>query len=217
MNSENYADAAEQFSSVIGNSSYEDAKELYRECSYKGGLAALDSKDYKKAITLLNAAKSDDRYPDANAKINEAKYLYVLGHKSRTDSSTYQYLKDLKNIGYSDTASIYNSLYQWKFDIYAVNNSKTSTSNMSTISRRDTIYFHFKVEGGIPSGGSMKVRFVGYLPNTNGTSSDYYEVYSGEDSWHSLYYTDSGATGTARGSFYDANGNLLDSATVYIN
>ena len=213
MDSGKFADAAEQFGHLISNKEYTDAKDLNHECSYKAGIDALESKDYKNAIHLLNVVAKDGNYGDANSKINEAKYLYILGHKSIDDSLTYSYLTDLKKIGYADSNSIYNSLYQWKVEIYAVNSSSSSKTNKSSLSRRDKAYAHFKVSGGTPT-GTIKIRIAGYLPNTSGPLySDYIDCSRGTDSWYSVYYTDSGASGTGWFRAYDQNGNLLDSVT----
>ena len=216
MEAGKYSEAADQFSPLMSSSKYEDGKALYHECCYKGGLAAIDAKDYKKAIALLNAVKNDSEYGDANAKLNEAKYLYVLGHKSSNDSTTFQYLKDLKNIGYADSYSIYNNLYQWTVDIYAVNSSSSSKTNTSSISRRDYAYAHFRVSGGPPS-GTIKIRIAGYLPNTDGPLySDYINCSRGTDNWYSVYYTTGGASGTGWFKAYDENGNLLDTITFNV-
>jgi len=204
--SKNYNDAVTYFGRSKG---YEDTDELVVDAKYENALIDISKKDYKKAVSAL---ESIGNYKDSKTKINEAKYAYVTANKNSTDTTTYNYLKDLKKAGYSDSSKIYNSLYAWKVTITAVNNSSSSSSNMSSISKYDNIYFHYKVSGG-PPGESLKLKFVGKLPGCSAyTGID--TVRSGSTgSWY-LYFTYGYRGGTATGKYYDSNGNLLDSASV---
>ncbi len=206
--SKKYDDARTYFARVKG---YEDSDNLWKDASYNAGIAYIKSKDYKKAISLLEDVKG---YSDSATKINEAKYAYVKDHKNRTDTTTYSYLKDLKSSGYSDSSKIYNSLYAWNFTIYAVNNSENSSSNMSSISRYDRVYFHYKVSGGPPN-GELTIKFSGNMPNCPATTGKA-TAYNGTDGWYNIYFTYGNTSGTAVGRFYDSSGNLLDSASVSI-
>lgn len=49
----------------------------------------------------------------------EAEYQYVTEHLSNSDETTYEYLCELKELGYRDAADIYESLYEWHFELVA--------------------------------------------------------------------------------------------------
>ena len=208
LEAKNYINARLFFAYVSG---YEDSDSLWKQASYYAGIDCIDSKDYKQAISYL---QDSDGYKDAKNKIYEAKYAYVKANKNRNDNTTYAYLTDLKSAGYSDAKTIYNELYGWKLEIYAVNNSEKSSSNMSSISRYDNVYFHYKVTGG-PPGGELKFSFSGNMPGCS-AYKDSNTARNGTDAWYYIYFTSGYKSGTAVGKFYDSNGKLLDSASVSI-
>lgn len=211
--SKKYEDARTYFAKVKG---YEDSDNLWKDASYNAGIACINSKDYKKAVTFLSDVSG---YSDAKTKINEAKYAYVKAHKNSTDTTTYTYLKDLKAAGYSDAKSIYNDLYAWSASI-VINNSETNkTRSDSSISRYDTIYFHFTINGGPPGEHTkIKAKFVWPDGQTTNEKTSEYDWYKGDSSYWSWWYDTPyyGATGTVTFKLYDGNGNLLGSETVRI-
>jgi tetratricopeptide (TPR) repeat protein len=210
-----YEDARTYFAKVKG---YEDADSLWKESSYNAGLACIKSKDYKKAVTFLSDVSG---YSDAKTKINEAKYGYVKANKNSTDTTTYNYLVDLKKANYSDSAAIYKELYKWKATFTAVNDSESSSTNKTSLSRYDTWVFHFKIEGGPPSGTMTPYYKITY---PDGSSSGKKKFSSG--SWSkgssgtiSAWYSRPayGDTGYCYCYIYDDSGNEIGSTSIRIS
>lgn len=106
------------------------------------------------AIWYMTAGKTDKAY--------ELKYEYILAHKNRTDTKTYDYLKELKGRGYRDTASIYASLYKVSATLI-LNNSKTNTTTpLTTLKFNHTpggnrMYMHYSITGGPPAGAEIRI------------------------------------------------------------
>lgn len=193
---------------------YQDSASKCKETYYQYGLQLLSSKSYKAAVTAFNILGD---YKESKLKLNEAKYRYVTAHKSRTDTTTYSYLKDLKAAGYKDSKDIYNSLYTWTMSTVINSSESNSTTARSTISKYDTVYCHMKLTGG-PPGASIKIKCTASWPNgaSNSLSFDW-EWEDGDSSWYSCWYNTPayGTTGTLRIRIYNAtDGTLLTEATV---
>ncbi|GEM_PF-2656929 len=208
---------AKDYLQKIGN--VDRSSDVYKETMYQAGLQYLKKNNYSGAIGSLNLVKG---YKDANAQINEAKYQYVVHHKSRTDSSTHTYLKDLMTVGYRDSANIYNSLYQWKVTNIYFNSSSSGKTSMSSISRYNPVYCHFTVSGG-PPGGAIYIYCKDVYPDgsSTGASKTSYAYRSGDSGWFgwsdSIYTNPAyGRTGNLTMYFYDTSWNLLGSGSVYI-
>ena len=178
-----YKKAYDQFNAISssGKKTIEN-DELYIDSIYQYGLTLMSSKKYNDAIGVFNKIKD---YKDSASKITEAKYQYILSHKSNTDKTTYTYIKDLRNIGYADTSAIYNELYRWYITDIKANTSESDTyTDKSSISKSSTAYFHFTLKGGAP-GDKATIRATSYY--TNGTSNST----TFEDQWTTdsdLYY-----------------------------
>ena len=152
------------------------------------------------------------------AKIKEAKYAYVTYNRDRTNAKTYEFLNDLVSMGYKDSGTIYNDLYDWNIEVFAINTSaKDEQSNRVSLSVYDSVYFHFKVNGGYP-GEKINVSLVATYPN--GTTSEmetkeFHDGYVGYYGWASGIYTVPayGERGPLKLQFY-ANGEVIGEATV---
>ncbi len=190
---------------------YKDADQLKTDTVYLYGCDLMSKKRYREAVAQFNKCKE---YKNTPNKLLEAKYKYVTSHLTSKDNMTFHYLKDLIAADYPEAQDIYDEIYQWKIQITAVNNSEESTATMSSVSRYDTIYFHYKVTGGTP-GESLEITMNGQLPNcpllvrtatVNGDWSGFY----------CIYYTYGSSSGTASAMFYDPEGNELASASIYV-
>lgn len=207
-----YKNARTYFEKVKG---YEDADVLWNESSYLAGIECLNDKEYQNAIIFLEDVKG---YKDAKEKLNEAKYAYVCAHKNKTDSTTLLYLKQLKEVGYSDSAAIYRNLYQWYASI-AINDSEyNETSILSSISRFSNIYCHVKLSGGEPN-ANTKISYRFIWPNGSSSSGAWDEKWdTGDSGWCKFWYNSPyyGEIGTATCNIYDENGNLIGSESITI-
>lgn len=151
--------------------------------------------------------------------IPEYKYQYVMDNLNNNDAKTYEYLSDLKQKDYKNSADIYEDLYEWKVTMIAINSDEyDETTDMSTISKYDTVYFHFRLTGGKPN-DSVRIRVTDIPPN--GVADDYYfdDVWEdGDILWYSWGYNDPeyGSTGTLQCRFYDEDDNLIGVGSVYL-
>ena len=113
-----YDDAYAVFKELKG---FKDSNEMLDECTYQKGCSSIKSGNWSSAINTLEPISY---YKSSKDKINEAMYGYVGAHKNNDDKTTYSYLQTLKNAGYKDALSIYNSLYSW--NVTAIINSSTT-------------------------------------------------------------------------------------------
>lgn len=190
------------------------------ECTYQKGCSSIKSGNWSSAINTLEPISY---YKSSKDKINEAMYGYVGAHKNNDDKTTYSYLQTLKNAGYKDALSIYNSLYSW--NVTAIINSSTTDekTDKSSISRYNSVYCHYSLHGG-PPGESIVVSYTISFPSgsTDDGSSDY-KMWDGDTSWvgyeGSIYVSPGqySPTGTMTFKFYDAAGNYLGMDSVYIS
>ncbi len=208
----NYAKVIEWYQQCA---EFDAGADFYIEACYYQGISLQESGQFENAIEYFNKAGS---YGDAYAKINEAKYAYVTYNRDRTNAKTYEFLNDLVSMGYKDSGTIYNDLYDWNIEVFAINTSaKDEQSNRVSLSVYDSVYFHFKVNGGYP-GEKINVSLVATYPN--GTTSEmetkeFHDGYVGYYGWASGIYTVPayGERGPLKLQFY-ANGEVIGEATV---
>ena len=195
---------------------YKDSKSLSTKCYYLHGKQLLSNNDYQGAVRIFSSLGN---YSDSKTKLLAAKYGYVIANKSKNDSTTMQYLKELKKAGYKNSASIYASLTKWYVSIVVNTSENDETTDMNTISKYRTVYFHIKVSGGPPS-GSVRLRYSTNWPNGSRKSNSWdFDLYDGSTSWASVWYIDPyyGYTGTLSFSVYNkSTGERLAIKTVYI-
>ena len=212
LENKDYENARFNFSYISG---YEDSDKLLKEASYNVALKSMGEKDYKFAVFCFEEAKG---YSDANKKINEAKYEYVKANKNRTDTTTYSYLKDLKDVNYSDAKTIYNDLYAWKVSVVTNTSESNETSNYTSISMSSTIYVHVKLTGGPPN-ESVKLKYSYKWPGSS-TGSDSWDWAwkDGTSSWFSTWLESpwNGSTGNFTYSISTSDGTKLASGTIKI-
>ena len=168
FNNRNYEEAYYLF---LGMGDYKDSNNMTKECALYVAGAELVNKNYESSISWYKKA-------GAYQEVNNVKYQYVMDHKNNDDEKTYTYLVDLKSAKYKDSVSLYSQLYDWKITIIAVNNDPDSTVNMSSISKYDPVYIHFKITGGTPN--ATITPYIIY-ENPEGRTGSYTWTYSCED------------------------------------
>lgn len=198
---------------------YRDSELMQKECIYQKACSKIDSGLYSAAVELLEEI---DDYSDSKSKMNQAMYNYVLKHKNNNDPATFDYLKRLKRVGYKNSTTIYNTLYEWKITVLAINSDEDDeTTNKDSISRHKSIYFHLKLTGGEPN-ASTRIFVKPHYPS--GEIGEYTfndEWIDGETGWYGWYdglydYPEYGATGTLQCKFYDDEGNLIGVDSVRV-
>lgn len=210
LNEEKF-DAARLAFEDLGN--YRDSKEMIDECLYQKACSLLEDDFYDSAISLFEEL---DGYKKSEDKIDEAKYGYIIDHRNNTNTTTFAYLKSLKNKDYKDCANIYKELYDWKITVLAVNSDKDDDStNKSSIKKNAPVYFHIDLSGGEPN-ESIRITVKSTWPNGN-TSE--YTFDSKWDKWSAGWYgwaEGPSITGTIRCYFYDEDGNMIGGGSVKI-
>lgn len=75
--------------------------------------------NFSEAMAIYAELDDNEKYEQAQSMQCEAEYQYIQEHLTNSDKTTYQYLCELKDLGYRDAAEIYSSLYQWHFELVA--------------------------------------------------------------------------------------------------
>ena len=174
---------------------------------------------YEEAIEIFEEL---DGYKQSEDKINAAKYEYVLENMNNDDQTTYIYLKDLHKQDYKDSKNIFNSLYEWKISVIAINSSKNDDTTYETsISKNSAIYFHMKLTGGEP-GESIRITVYSEYPDGGCDEYIFEEAWGDGDilwyGWPDGLYADSGydLSGILRCYFCNENGEVLGAGSIKI-
>ena len=117
---ENYEQALEYFDKAF---KFADTQDKKIEIKYKYACQLLENDEPQKAMALFSACSG---YLDADKKINDAKYKYVILEKDREkdplgrpyfNAVVYEYLMQLKEIGYPNAKDLYDEYYKEHYDI----------------------------------------------------------------------------------------------------
>ena len=114
---EKYEEAVKYYD-IVAKIPYEDSETKLIEAEYSYGCQALSLKSYYIAIVQFTRC---DGYKDSAKKILEAKYGYVNNNLDASNTTIYQFLKELVDANYADSRSIYNNLYAWNMTITSIN------------------------------------------------------------------------------------------------
>ncbi len=216
INQANYLQAEKVFYEI---SDYNDSKDKLTDARYNIAKNSVASGDYSKAVMYFGYTAG---YKDSNELIKEAKYSYIINNKNNTDYKTADYLKELKGIGYKDTATIYKDLYSWKITNVYFNTSSSSTKACDSISKYSPVYCHFTLSGGAPGDEIYVYNTVKYPDGEYyGKQATSWKMRRGDSSWwgwedglyNEPYY---GKSGTLKFTFYDENGNVIGEGSVRI-
>lgn len=208
-----YTEAISNFESI---KKYKDSEKMVNESTYQLALNCMEKANYVSAVTNFEKLGS---YRDSKSKLLEAKYKHVKAYYNSSNAKTYEYLKDLKAAGYSDSKKLFNELYAWKVSVVVNTSEKDTTNNKTSISKYNTIYVHVKLSGGEPN-ASVKLKYSYKWPGSstkNGTWD--FECKAGDDTWFSTWLTDPlyGDTGTFTYSISTSSGSKLYSGSVKIS
>ena len=208
---EKYEEAVVWYQSVEG---YEELDEYIDAC-YNYGLELLEEKNYEKAIKYFNLT---DGYKDAEEQVLAAKYGYVNAHKNNKSRMTHTFLKDLKEAGYKDSASIYKELYTWKVELVFCNTDPDDYKTKLSSIPKNTNYLHmsFQFSRGVP-GEKITMYHTNQWPGKTKSTSDWYWENETIDSEFGVQWPDgtSSSSGTYTIEFYNATtGGYIDKITI---
>lgn len=147
MESGKYEEAIEKFQSL---GDYEDSVKMIRDCYISMGDNHLKSKEYNKALEAYRTAQDMNDTNEIKDKINAVKYQYVKDHVSKGGDTFESYLAELKEMNYPGINSIYDKYYAWHMKIVANGSEDDYSTNQTTFSRFDTVFFHALLSGGEP-------------------------------------------------------------------
>lgn len=207
-----YSKALEYFDKLKG---YEDADNRKTDALYNIACQSLNDHKYSLAITQFEKCKD---YMDASSKVLDAKYGYISENKDNSNSTTYDYLQDLISADYSGAQSIYDELYTWSVENLAVNTDVNDlTTDYSSISKYNAIYFHLKLVGG-PPGASTNITAIATPPSgeTIQTVLGNYSDGSIGSAYFYYHIPAYGASGTLTVDYYDSSDNHIGTCSVYI-
>lgn len=197
---------------------YKDCNDIYLSLQYDYACYQLENKEYLSAIESfegINGYQNDE----VAKKILEAKYGYVKANYSADDETTYEFLKELISADYPGAQSTYDSLYQWKADVY-FNNSEDSKERMTSISKWGKWYTYIILSGGAPNGydcTTIKYKIT-YPDGSVENNKSATKKESSEGIKITSCYNDpqNGKTGVLKVEVYDGSGNFIGTGSVKI-
>lgn len=143
-----------------------DTDDFLRDSYISSGDSCCKTEDFEDAIKFYGMAQNLKDSDGIKDKINNAKYGYVCAHKDEGGDKFEKYLNELYKANYSDIGSIYDEYYAWHFKIVANLDAEDYSSDISTASRSDIIYFHVSVSGGPPK-ETLDVYYKAKYPSGN--------------------------------------------------
>lgn len=148
------------------------------QCYLGIGDKYMADKNYEKAISTYYVAADLKDNETVQEKINAAKFGYVKAYQSDRTAKVEEYMSDLMAVKYSGIQEIYDSYYAWHVSIVANTSENDYSTDVSSVSRKDTVYFHSTLSGGEPSEHIMLYYEVTW---PNGVS----QIYDLDSSWES--------------------------------
>ena len=121
------------------------------QCYIGIGDRHLSAGEYESALSTYYVAADLKDNETVQEKINQAKLAYVKAYQGDRTARVEEYMSDLMSIKYPGIQEIYDSYYAWHVKIIANTSESDFSTDMDTISRKDTAYFHATLSGGEPS------------------------------------------------------------------
>jgi len=125
--------------------------EKIRLCYMGIGDKYLADSEFEKALGAYAVAAEIAAGEDVQQKINDAKFGYVKAYQGDRTEQVESYLAELKDMNYPGIQEVYNAYYAWHVSIVANKSESDYSTDINTVSRKDTVYFHAALSGGEPS------------------------------------------------------------------
>ncbi|MDE7293195.1 MAG: tetratricopeptide repeat protein [Oscillospiraceae bacterium] len=125
---------------------FSDAEEKKQSACYYKGKYLFDNKNYKSAVY---AFKSSEDYEDSAQLCLESMYQYALNSTKlpEKDITKYNYLKELAEENYADSAKIFTDTYKISVEVIANNSNKDTVTDTNVFKSGDAVYVHIKFSG----------------------------------------------------------------------
>lgn len=150
--------------------------EKIRLCYMGIGDKYLADSEFEKALGAYAVAAEIAAGEDVQQKINDAKFGYVKAYQGDRTEQVESYLAELKDMNYPGIQEVYNAYYAWHVSIVANKSESDYSTDINTVSRKDTVYFHAALSGGEPS---ERINLYYEVKWPDGHS----EVYNLDSSW----------------------------------
>lgn len=180
---------------------YEDAAEQVQSITYEIAKGLYDAGEYVEAIGYYQQVSD---YKDAADMITESKYKYCSATKNSPTDTAKTYIRELKEMKYKESASLYKTIFQWKADVEI--KVSLRMGSMTGVS------FPTKLSGG--DGTSTKVKFVVKVDGQTYNYCDDKTYKAGEEASCQLSHSSMDITKKKYTvKVYDGKGNLIGSAS----
>ena len=125
--------------------------EKIRLCYIGIGDKYMKDKAYEKALGAYANAAEIAAGDDVQGKIDDAKFAYVKAYMGDRTDQVEKYMDELMESDYPGIRTLYDQYYAWHTSIVANTSENDYSSDVSSVSRKDTVYFHVTLSGGEPS------------------------------------------------------------------
>lgn len=174
--SKNFKKAINAYETALDMSKDESLNEKIRLCYIGMGDKYYGQKEYEKALGAYAVAADIAAGDDVKKKINAAKLAYVKAFQSDRTEQVEKYLDELIDADYPGAQEVYDAYYAWHVSLVANKSETDYSTDISTVSRKDTVYFHATLSGGEPS---EKINLYYEVTWPDGRS----EIYNLDSSW----------------------------------
>ena len=125
--------------------------EKIRLCYIGIGDKYFKNKEYEKALGAYANAADIAAGDDVQKKIDDTKFAYIKAFMGDRTEQVEKYLDELKDSGYPGIQEVYDKYYAWHTSIVANTSESDYSTDVGSVSRKDTVYFHVSLSGGEPS------------------------------------------------------------------
>ncbi len=146
-----FKDAINAYNTALELKKDDSLHEKIRLCYIGIGDKYLKDSEYEKALGAYGNAAEIAAGEDVQKKIDDAKFAYVKAFKADRTDQMETYMSELMDSDYPGIKEIYDEYYAWHTSIVANKSETDYSTDVSTVSRKDTVYFHVSLSGGEPS------------------------------------------------------------------
>ncbi len=143
--------AIETYETAQGLKEDQSIDKKIRSCYIGIGDEYYKSGEYEKAMASYATAAEIAPDEELQEKTNDAMFGYVKKYKSDRTTKVEDYMDELMDMSYPGIKEIYDEYYAWHVSIIANKSEEDYSNDISTFSRKDTVYFHTTLSGGEPS------------------------------------------------------------------
>ncbi len=146
-----YEKAIETYNTAMKLKESDRIQTKIRKCHIGIGNRYYENGEFENAIASYQTAMEMKDTDALQEKINKCKFGYVKANQSKRTEQVETYMAELMSIKYPGIQEIYDTYYAWHVKIIANTTESDYSSDVTTISRHDTAYFHATLSGGEPS------------------------------------------------------------------